>query len=147
MKKIKHMMVVLVIAGLSQWVIAATEMHCDICGMIIPDKAKNHIVLKKENDKNAKVYHVCSKICLVTAKKNNPDHKKIEMVDFNHPEKFINGEKAFVLKGSEKIKADIGEMAMAPYLGAFSTKKEAEAAQKKYGDGHVVEGVENALKK
>ena len=36
-------------------------------------------------------------------------------------------------------------MAMPPIAAAFATKKEADVAQKKYGDGTVVLGLENAL--
>ena len=37
-------------------------------------------------------------------------------------------------------------MVMPPYIVALSTKKEAAAILKKYDDGTIVQGFENALK-
>lgn len=130
---------------LAQGALWAAEMRCDVCGMSIPEHAKNHIVLETPV-KGGKMMHVCSVSCLKKGMKHNPDMKKTEFANFNKPDQFLDGDRAFFLKGSDKIKSDIGEMAMPPYLGAYETKKDADAARAKYGEGSVVQGVENALK-
>ncbi|MGK5086970.1 nitrous oxide reductase accessory protein NosL [Bdellovibrionota bacterium FG-2] len=123
----------------------ASDNHCDVCGMIIPEHAKNHIVLHG-SDSSAKGYHICSASCARKIRKNDPKLSKSEVADFNHPDSFLSGNKAFFLIQSQNIKSDMGEMAMPPLIAGFQTKKEAEAARTKYGDGVVVEGFENALK-
>lgn len=128
--------------AVSAW---AAEIHCDICGMTIPERARNHVVLKSA-EPNAKVMHLCSLSCVRKARKHDPKLSKAEIADFNRPEAMLPGDKAFFLIQSQKIKADMGEMAMAPYVVGFRTKQEAEAAKAKYGDGIVVEGAENAFK-
>ncbi len=123
----------------------AADFKCSVCSMKIPEHAKNHILLRNQ-DPHLSPLHVCSIFCAKKAKKYDPKYSKAEVTDFNHPDKTLSAEKAFFLKKSEKIKADLGELAMSPYWGAFSTKAEAQAAQKKYGDGEVVLGFEEALK-
>jgi hypothetical protein len=124
----------------------AGEMRCDGCGMSIPEHAKNHIVLKSGADKKAQPLHVCSLGCIKLAQKKNPTFQSAEFANFNQPDQFLKGDQAFFLKGSEKIKADMGDRVMPPLLGAFKTKKDADAAHKKYGDGQVVKGIENVQK-
>lgn len=132
--------IVSVLFAVSAW---AADTRCDICGMAIPDHARNHLILKSTH---AKEFHTCSLSCVRKAKRHDPTLSQAEVVDFNHPEKWLSGEKAFFLIQSEKIKVDLGEMAMPPYIAAFRTQKEAEAARVKYGEGRVVQGLENALK-
>ncbi len=123
----------------------AADLHCSICSMKIPQSSKNHLVLKNLDPKKPSL-HACSLSCATKARKYDPKYAQIEVSNFNHPDEFLSGEKAFFLMKSEKIQADLGPMAMLPYFGAFSTKAEAEAAQKKYGDGVIVQGFEGALK-
>ena len=130
------------VISVSAW---AVDTHCDVCGMSIPDHARNHLVLKAA-DPAAKELHVCSVPCARKARKHDQSLSRIDIADFNHPESFLSGERAFVLIQSRKVKADLGELTMPPYVVGFGTKKEAEAAQAKYGDGTVVEGIEGALK-
>ena len=122
----------------------AGELHCGVCGMTLPENAKNHIILKSKGKKEP--LHVCSPSCAHKAKKYDPSLTEADVVDFDHPGKSLDGNKAFFLIKSEKIKTDMGEMAMAPYAAAFGTKEEALAAQKKYGDGKVVQGLKEAFK-
>lgn len=124
----------------------AQTRNCDVCGMMIAEKAKNHIVLKNE-DSNKKSLHVCSFGCLRKGQKYDSKYRKIEVSNFNQPDQFLPADKAFFLIKSEKIKPDLGNFVMPPYFGAFKTQKEAVAAKEKYGDGAVVEGIENAMKK
>ncbi len=129
---------------LSSGLAIASEIKCGICSMIISEQSRNHIVLKIEIS-GKEPLHVCSLSCVHKARKYDPKYTKVEVSDFNHPEKFLPGEKAFFLVQSKKIKADLGAMALAPYFGAFDRREEADSAQKKYGDGIVVQGFENAL--
>lgn len=122
----------------------AADLSCGVCGMSIPAGAKNHIVLKSSQAKTT--LHVCSPTCARKAKKHDSTLAEAEVADFNHPGTSLPGSKAFFLIKSDKIKGDMGEMAMAPYAAAFATQEEALAAQKKYGDGKVVQGLEAALK-
>lgn len=126
---------------------AAQTRNCDVCGMIIPEKAKNHIILKNE-DSNKKSLHVCSFGCVRKGQKYDSKYTRIEVANFNQPDQFLASDKAFFLIKikSEKIKSDLGNFVMPPYFGAFKTQKETEAAKEKYGDGAVVEGIENAMK-
>ena len=121
----------------------AAGLKCEICGMLIEENGRNHIHLEHESKPGL---HVCSPTCASKARKYDAKFNKSEVRNFNKPEQVLVGEQAFFLAKSEKIKADMGKLAMAPYLAAFATKTKAEAAQKKYGDGQVVEGLENALK-
>lgn len=123
----------------------AADVDCDVCGMKIEQKGRNHILLKNEVA-TQKTLHVCSIPCLQKARKHDSKYTKMEMVDFNNSEKWISGEKAFFLIKSKKIKVALGEMVMPPYIGAFATKKEANTALQKYNDGTLVQGFENALK-
>ncbi|MBI2521874.1 MAG: hypothetical protein HYV97_15770 [Bdellovibrio sp.] len=118
---------------------------CSVCGMPLAEHAKNLFVLQTEPAAKEPL-HVCAISCLKKAVKHDPRYKKIEVADFNHPEKLLAGDKAFFLLKSTKIKADIGENVMAPYFGAFATEAEALEAQKKYGEGVILQGVENAIK-
>lgn len=124
---------------------AAQTRNCDVCGMIIPEKARNHVVLKNE-DSNKKSLHVCSFGCVQKGQKYDSKYKIIEVANFNQPDQFLDADQAFFLIKSKKIKPDLGNFVMPPYFGAFKTQKEAEAAKEKYGDGAVVEGIENAMK-
>ena len=124
---------------------SAAEIHCDICGMTIPDHAKNHLLLKT-GAADAKQLHVCSLSCVRKARKHDSTLTQSAIADFNHSDSMLPGEKAFVLIQSQKIRADMGEMAMPPFAAGFRTRREAEAAREKYGDGAVVEGLENAFK-
>lgn len=133
------------LAGLIAVAVHAAETNCDICGMKIPGRARNHMVLMK-SEPGEKSLHVCSLGCARKARKHDPKFTRAEIADFHRPESMLAGDKAYLLIRSEKIKADMGEMAMAPYVAGFRTKKEAEAARAKYGDGVVVEGVENLFK-
>jgi len=125
--------------------VSAAGFRCDICGMTIPDRARNHVTLTSA-ESEAKQLHVCSLSCVKKARKHDPKLSKAEIADFHHPETMLSGDRAFFLIQSQKIKADMGEMAMSPYVAGFKTKKEAEAAKAKYGDGVVVQGTENAFK-
>ena len=90
--------------------------------------------------------HVCSLSCTKKTLKHDSSYNEIEVPDFNHPEKNLPGESAFFLIKSERIRNDLGDKVMGPYFGAFSTQVEADAAQKKYGDGTVVKGMQDAIK-
>ena len=79
-------------------------------------------------------------------RKYDSSYSQVQVIDFNHPDKIIQGDKAYFLIQSSKIRPDMGENVMAPYAGAFGSKEEADAAQKKYGDGVVVKGADNAFK-
>lgn len=133
------------LAGLFAVGVHAAETNCDICGMKIPDRAKNLMVLMK-NEPGAKPLHVCSLGCARKARKHDSTFIRAEIADFNRPESMLAGDKAYFLIQSAKIQSDMGEMAMAPYVAGFKTRKEAETAKAKYGDGLVVEGLENVLK-
>lgn len=124
----------------------ASDTHCEVCHMLIPQNARSHVVLATGKSHEDPHLHVCSVSCVAKAKKNGFKYTRVEIIDFNHPEKFLDGHKAFFIVNSKKIKADMGDMAMPPYFAAFATKKEAEAAQKKYGDGALAQGFEEALK-
>ncbi|MCM2279876.1 MAG: nitrous oxide reductase accessory protein NosL [Oligoflexia bacterium] len=145
MKHFKALLSLVISLLMLSSVALAAQLHCDVCGMTIPEKARHYIMLKAPAGA-PKPLHVCSASCLKKAKKGEPKYTQADFADFNHPEKFVSGDKAFFLIKSSKIKADLGEMAMPPYIGAFSTKAEAEAAKAKYGDGEVVQGLESALK-
>jgi hypothetical protein len=133
--------VTLLIFQLCAW---AADFSCDACGMKIAAQARNHVALKMESQET-KTMHFCSLSCLKKAQKHLPAGK-VELSDFNHPERLIPAEKAFYLVNSEKIKAEMGDMVMPPYVGVFATRPEADAAQKKLGDGSIVQGLENVLK-
>ncbi|MBI3017167.1 MAG: nitrous oxide reductase accessory protein NosL [Deltaproteobacteria bacterium] len=120
------------------------ETRCNVCSMNISQNSRQHFVVQEES-LGKEPFHVCSVICLRKLKQFNSKLSNIEVALFNDPLKFIKSEKAFFLVKSEKIKADAGPMAMPPIAAAFATKKEADTAQKKYGDGTVVLGFENAL--
>lgn len=122
----------------------AAELKCDVCGMQISEHGRNHVILKSISGKKSQ--HVCSPICARKLRKYDADYAKAEVTDFNHTEKMLQGDKAYFLIQSSKIKSDMGENVMAPYAAAFSTKEEADVAQKKYGDGVVVKGADNAFK-
>lgn len=123
----------------------AAGMSCAVCGMDLTEQARNHILLSGKSATKSPL-HTCSLACTKKALKNDAGLDVIEVRDFNHPEKTVSGDLAFFLIKSEKIKSDLGDMVMGPYFAAFSTKAEAEAAQKKYGDGTVVLGIKNAIK-
>ncbi len=127
----------LMFLSLSSW---AKGIDCNICGMLIEDNAPNHFILTEKEP-----VHACSIPCVNKAKKGVPT-AKIQISDFNHREKLLDGSRSFFLIGSKNIKKDMGDMVMPPYVAAFSTKVEAVAAQKKYGDGRVVEGIDAVLK-
>lgn len=122
----------------------AGEVKCQACGMSINDHGRNHIFLRS-NSQN-KSLHACSPSCAKKMRKYDSSYSEVQVVDFNHPEKIINGDEAYFLIRSSKIKSDMGENVMAPYAAAFATEEEADAAQKKYGDGVVVKGADNAFK-
>jgi len=121
----------------------ALELKCAVCGMPLEDHSKNHITLK---GKDKATMHVCSLSCTKKAMKHDSGLNEVEVVDFNHAEKTLKGDSAFFLIKSEKIKSDLGDKVMGPYFGAFATQTEADTAQKKYGDGVVVVGIQNAIK-
>jgi len=124
---------------------AAADINCDVCGMKIEQRGRNHMLLKHvQTDK--KTLNVCSIPCLLKARKHDSQYTKVEIINFNNPEKFLAGDKAFFLVKSKKIKAALGDMVMPPHVVALSTKKEADAVLKKYPDGTIVQGFENALK-
>lgn len=130
-----------VLAFLITTSVIAADLKCGICGMKIPENAKNHIILKHDSQ----TLHICSPVCALKAKKYDSKFTQADIADFNHPEHMLSGTKVSCLVKSEKIKEDIGSLAMAPHLACFVSKNEAEVAQKKYGDGTVIEGFENAL--
>ncbi len=121
----------------------AEELKCAVCGMPLSEHAKNHIILKG-TDKIP--MHVCSLSCVKKTLKHDSNYGEIEVPDFNHPEKMLSGDSAFFLIKSEKIRSDLGDKVMGPYFGSFSSHADADAAQKKYGDGSVVHGIQNAIK-
>lgn len=123
----------------------AAELKCDVCGMPIRENGRNLIVLRN-NSQNTKSMHSCSPICAHKLQKYSPEYNKVEVRNFNHTGEVLSGDKAYFLIQSAKIKSDMGENVMAPYAAAFNTKEEAEAAQKKYGDGVIVKGAINAFK-
>ena len=59
----------------------------------------------------------------------------------------VDGGQSYFLIRSEKIRQDLGPMAMPPFAAAFSSENEAREAQEKYSDGTVVKGFGNATKK
>ena len=121
----------------------AAELKCAVCGMPLGEYSKNHIILKA---KGKEPMHVCSLSCAKKMLKHDPSYVEVLVRDFNHPEKTLSGEAAFFLVRSEKIKNDLGDNVMGPYFGSFSSEAEANAAQKKYGEGNVVKGIQNAIK-
>ena len=123
----------------------AEAMKCAVCGMNLEEHARNHIQLSRKSDSQQRM-HVCSLACAKKALKHDAGYDVVEVQDFNHPEKTLSGDSAFFLIKSEKIRSDLGDMVMSPYFGAYASKAEADNAQKKYGDGTVVEGIKNALK-
>ena len=123
----------------------AIDTNCSVCGMTISEDSRNHILLKKEASEPTPL-HICSASCAHKAKKHDPKLTQSQVSDFNHPDRFIPGDQAFFLIKSDKIKADLGPRAMPPYFGAFATKAEADVAQKKYGDGEIVQGFDNVVK-
>lgn len=123
----------------------AGEFKCQVCNMRIPEGSRHHIVLKHEVSAKEPL-HVCSLSCVFKARKHDPKYAKVEVADFAHPEKFIAGEKAFMLIKTGKIKDDLDSMVMPPYFAAFPTRADAEKAKARYGEGIIVEGFENALK-
>ena len=122
----------------------AAETRCNVCSMNISENSRQHFVVREES-LGKEPLHVCSVICLRKIKQFNSKISNIETSLFNDPLKFAKSDKAFFLVKSEKVKSDAGPMAMPPIAAAFATKKEADVAQKKYGDGTVVLGLENAL--
>ena len=125
-------------------IVRAADITCAVCGMNIPEHARHHIILKRDGSGKPSL-HVCSPSCARKAKKH--DHYSAgEIIDFNHPDKFLSVSQAYFLTKSENIKKGMGDSAMPPYLAAFATKEEAEVAQKRFGDGIVVQGFDNALK-
>ena len=122
----------------------ASELKCEVCGMPIGLHGRNRIVLLEPTGK--KPLHVCSPTCARKMRKYDANYSKAEVTDFNRPEKMLQGDRAYFLIQSSKIKSGMGENVMSPYAAAFSTKEEADAAQKKYGDGVVVKGADNAFK-
>lgn len=142
MKKILFVSLIMVFLSHASF---ALDIACDVCGMEIKENASNHFILKKEKE-DKEALHVCSIPCVIKGKKNSPQFSRVEVSDFNQPGKFLDGNQAFFLVRSKSIKKDLGDMVMPPYVAAFSTKKEATVAQKKYGDGMIVKGFDNVLK-
>lgn len=140
---------VILILGISfSFFVQAADFKCDICGMPINEHGRNHIILRSSSPNNDtdKPMHVCSPSCAHKLQKHAVQYCKAEVTDFNHPDKILSGDVAYFLIQSSKIKSDMGANVMAPYAAAFSTKEEAEAAKKRYGDGIVVQGSANAFK-
>ena len=142
-KKFFNIFLILLSLQISAISVFAAELKCAVCGMPISDHAKNHILMNG-NDKAP--MHVCSLSCVKKTLKHDSNYTKVEVADFNDPEKMISADAAFFLIKSENIKSDLGDKVMGPYFGAFSSQAEATAAQKKYGDGSVIQGIQNAIK-
>lgn len=123
----------------------AKTLTCDVCGMYVAEHARNHVAFHTSSTAD-KAMHVCSPSCAHKFRKHSPNYSQVEVTNFNHPEKTLDGSKAFFLIQSSKIKADMGENVMAPYAAAFVSQEEADAAKVKYGDGVVVQGSESAFK-
>ncbi len=121
------------------------ETHCNVCSMKILENSRQHFLVRDES-LGKEPLHICSVTCLHKIKQFNSKISNIEVAQFNEPLKFLKADKAFFLVKSEKIKDDAGSMVMPPIAAAFTTQKEAQAAQKKYGDGTIILGLENALK-
>lgn len=134
----------------------AADTKCSVCGMKIAEISRNHIILmneslQKEAQKEAQketqkeILHVCSLSCVHKVRKHDTRYSNASVADFNHPESYIDADQAFFLIQSKKIKADLDATVMPPYFGAFKTLEEAQAALKKYGDGQIVQGLNNAV--
>ena len=145
MKNRKILVFSLLLAAFCLNISFAADINCDVCGMKIEQKGRNHMLLKHD-EADKKTLNVCSIPCLLKARKHDSQYTKVEMINFNNPEKFLAGDKAFFLVKSKKIKADLGDMVMPPHIVALSTKKETDAVLKKYDDGTIVQGFENVLK-
>lgn len=124
--------------------LSASEFKCGVCNMMIHEDAPNHIILRHEDSKKEPL-HLCSLPCVLKAEKYDSHYSKFEFVDFDHRDKKVSGDRAFFLKGSKKIKEQLGDMVMPPYFAAFDSQTQAEAAQKKYG-GWVVSGFEKLIR-
>ena len=120
----------------------ATNFTCDVCGMTVPNRTE---IVLKDPTPGAKALHVCSLSCFRKARKLK-EYFSADVANFNHPDKLLPADNAYFLIKSEKIKPDLGELAMPPYFGAFATKKDADAAQVRYGYGQVVQGLNEAIK-
>ncbi len=136
--------IVIVMLGFGMGTLAA-DLHCDVCSMKILESSSQHFLIKAASSEK-KPLHVCSVTCLHKMKSTNSELGKVEITSFKSPQRGLPAEKAFFLVKSENVKKDVDSMTMPPLIAAFSTKKEAEDAQKKYGDGIVVSGIENVLK-
>ena len=141
----KRFWVILTFGIFFSFSINAADFKCEVCGMKISEHGRNHIVLTSSNSSD-KPMHVCSPGCAHKLQKHANQYNKAEVTDFNHVEKMLSGDKSYFLIQSSNIKSDMGPNVMAPYAAAFSSKEEAEAAKKKYGDGTVVLGSDNAFK-
>lgn len=141
---IKNIGIVVFCSLIVNSIAVASEFKCQVCGMSIKEHGRNHILLRNGTQK--KSLHVCSASCAKKMRKYDSSYSDVQVTNFNHPEKMLQGDKAYFLIQSSKIKSDMGENVMAPYAAAFSTKEEADAAQKKYGDGVVLKGADNAFK-
>lgn len=113
--------------------------------MEITPQAKNLIRFQSAHADHSEM-HVCSMTCAKKIRKQKPELTQIQVINFNEPSEFLIGQDAYFLMKSKNIKKDMGANAMAPYLAAFKTEAEAQSAQKKYGDGEVVHGIESVLK-
>jgi copper chaperone NosL len=100
--------------------------HCHLCDMTVVDSTH----ASEYTTKKGRSYPFDSEECLIwkLQKDNNEkDMAYILVADYNHPGKLIDAKSAFYLI-SEKIKSPMGAN-----LSAFSSKEDAQKAQKQYG--------------
>lgn len=114
--------------------------------MKIPDGVRIHLILKS-GAPGAEPRHLCSLSCAKKLRKHDPSLTRAEVVDFNHPDRFLASDQVFLLIGTDKLRGDVGGGVMAPYAAGFGTREEAEAQRRKYGEGQIIQGLENLLKR
>ena len=113
---------------------------CSVCGMPLAEHAKIGLVQTETASKNL---YICPFLSQKTIK-HDPRYTKIQVADFNHPDKLIAGDKAFFLLKHKKSRQTL-EKTMAPYFGALPQKKRPDSPKEIWGRV-VIQGVENALK-
>jgi len=100
--------------------------HCHLCDMTVVDRTHaSEYVTKK-----GRSYSFDAEECLIwklNKDGNENDMAYILVADYNNPAKLMDAKSAFYLI-SDKIKSPMGAN-----LSAFSSKKDAEKAQKQYG--------------
>ncbi len=105
------------------------EFHCEFCQMSIVDMRFKAEILSPKG----KVHRFDSIECMLRWQmRYSPEESAGRWVtDFYHPEKWIELEKAHLLK-SERLASPMGA-----FLSAYSTPEDRALAQKEYGGGPI----------